>query len=223
MNSDGARTPTTESLDHLLLAASRTGVRNKRYFEALDEQTKNLVTLWSLGTVVPRSGLGEFLRAEPKWIVTYAAKAIRSLGEEKAAHAFETTQKAKGYERGSVLELQEPHVTAFVEQLSERVREAASKFDGLEAEATRAHTLETEYQAELSVKSDKKATADKLAWDKVRELAKPYSREEHYDVGTILSHVKFGLGKVQALPLPAKDTIEVRFEEHGVRVLGHRA
>ena len=222
MNIDGARARMTESLDHLLLAASRTGVRNKRYFDALDEQTKNLVTLWSLGAVVPRSGLGEFLRAEPKWIVTNAAQAIRSIGEEKAAHAFELTQKAKGYERRSVLELQEPHVTAFVEQLAERVLETAAKFDGLQEQATRAHSLETEYQAELSAKTDKKATADKLAWDKVRELATPYSREEHYEVGAILSHVKFGLGKVQAQPPLSKDTIEVRFEEHGVRVLGHR-
>ena len=221
MNSDGARM--TESLDHLLLAASRTGVRNKRYFEALDEQTKNIVTLWSLSAVVPRSGLGEYLRSEPKWLVTYAAQAIRSLGEEKAAHAFETTQKAKGYERGSVLEIQEPHVALFVQSLRERVLEVAAKFAALETEAARAQALETEYQAELSAKSDKKATADKLAWDKVRESATPYSRDQHYDVGAILSHVKFGLGKVQALPPLSKDTIEVRFEEHGVRVLGHRA
>ena len=87
MNSDGARARTTESLDHLLLAASRSGVRNKRYFDALDEQAKNLITLWSLASVVPKSGLGEFLRAEPKWLVTHAAQAIRSLGEEKAALA----------------------------------------------------------------------------------------------------------------------------------------
>lgn len=221
MNSDGARARMTESLDHLLLAASRTGVRNKRYFDGLDEQAKNLITLWSLGSVVPKSGLGEFLRAEPKWIVTNAAQAIRSLGEEKAALALELTQKAKGYERRAVLDTQEPHVTAFAQHLSDRVMEQASKYSALDEEAKRAHTLETEYQAELVAKSDKKATADKAAWDKVRATAKPYSREEHYEVGAILAHVKFGLGKVQSLP--AKDTIEVRFEEHGVRVLGHRA
>ncbi|HXG64305.1 MAG TPA: hypothetical protein VNO70_04300 [Blastocatellia bacterium] len=62
-----------------------------------------------------------------------------------------------------------------------------------------------------------KSSASAFTIDPARP-AKPYSMTASFDVGDVINHVKFGLGRVESLNPPNK--IEVRFQE-GVKTMLH--
>jgi electron transfer flavoprotein alpha subunit len=206
---------------------------DRRFFGALADEPRALVTLWSLCVQTYRNGVFYFVEDDPAWVVKDVPRAANLIGEAQLAERFTALlgQLKRGRDAAhfsahkvevSVFEgitaIVAPRGDSFEKALVERVLALRSTFDALRE---RAKAVSAETRAASQRAEEARRSAARARWDALREHAKPWSMQTRFAGGDVLLHAKFGLGQVRALVPPNK--IKVEFEDGAVRTLVHRA